>query len=276
MNARAAWGVVLIALAIPAMSQTTVTINELRQKMDNARAAYQGDDPAGFAESLESAISALQAQYGDHVPLVAVVKALHNLPAEGKKAAPAPPDPNAAARQPDGITVEQTLAGFHLRAVNKSYGTALIWLVFVGALAAVPFRAFPDLIREIIHGEGTTLWLGGAFLAAYAALVLCFAWTGAVGAFGEVRITRAGENGAIFWGIGSIGRKWEIHWSEFHGAADQNVGYLTSGGNTRRDYYVALTGSPKRVRFGNNLSDAQRAFIVMYLQEQVFGSPAPR
>lgn len=138
----------------------------------------------------------------------------------------------------------------------------------------VPVRAFPDLVRETFHAEGLSLWLGGAFLTACAAGVLYAAGFGAVSAFGEVRITRAGDDGAIFTGLGSLGRTRQIHWSDFHGAADQAVSVYTGARFNRTERRVALTGSQKQVQFGADLSDEQRAFIVRYLREQVFGSPA--
>jgi len=105
---------------------------------------------------------------------------------------------------------------------------------------------------------------------AFAVAVFYAAGLGAASTFGEVRITRDGDDGAIFTGIGSLGRMKHIHWSDFRGAAAAAVSVYAGARFTRTRRYVALTGASKRVGFGANLSDDQLAFIA-YVREQLFG-----
>jgi hypothetical protein len=200
----AALFVVPVALLLrrrPAANGSAIGIGEIRQKLEAANANYKGN------KAIDDALASLGAQYGDQIPAVAAIRFLR----EHTSASPLPdreslPHTDTTKKTPDGVTIEWTPVGFLLSAANRSAIGGLVWLIFVGVLCAIPFVVFPDLLRSLFDAEGLSLWLGIAFLAAWTGGSLYTLATGAVTNFGGIRISRTGDDGEIFTGIGSIGR----------------------------------------------------------------------
>src|SRR5580700_10981232 len=52
----------------------TVNIEEIRRRLENAKALYQGQDPEEFDKAIDTFVAALKAQYGEDVPVVDAFK----------------------------------------------------------------------------------------------------------------------------------------------------------------------------------------------------------
>lgn len=278
--------------ARPTSRSRTLSIEEIRQRLDNAKDNYKGDREA-FARAIEPFVASLRSQYGEQVPAVEVAKHLREFPFPAAEAVSALQNaeplghslavPGAGAtggeteKTPDGVSVELTLGGFVLRVSTKSFIGGAMWLFFVGALCAIPFVLWGDLIRGV-WTDGGLNWLTGAFLTIWAGAVLYAAALGAVGCFGEIRVEKDGDSGEIFTGIGRVGRTHRLWWSEFHGASDRAVSSVSSGNFNHTSHYVGLNGSSSNYKFGSELSTEQQAFVIAFLRGHVFGTnagPAP-
>ena len=247
-----------------------MSIEEIRQKLEDSRALYPGADPQAFDRTVDNLVASLRAQYGEDIPVVEVVKVLRTL---SFPTAPLAPSQNAG-KPPDGINVEWTLAGFVLNASRRSIIGGMMWAAFVGALVAIPFRLWGGLILGAWTNEGASLWLANAFLAIWAGGVLYVAAIGAVSFFGEIRIVKEGDSGEIFTGVGKIGRTRRVLWSDFYGAGDRGAVSVSSRGFDHTTHYVRLNGTSKNYKFGSELTAEQQAFVIAFLREHVFGSPA--
>ena len=115
-------------------------------------------------------------------------------------------------------------------------------------------------------------WPIAAFLAIWAGAVLYVASMGALSFFGEIRIAKEGDSGEIFTGIGRVGRTHRLLWSEFSGVGERDEAAWSSGRSSRTTHYVDLTGTSKQYEFGSELTAPQRAFVIAFLRERVFGS----
>lgn len=97
--------------------------------------------------------------------------------------------------------------------------------------------------------------------------------------FGEVRIAKAADSGEIFTGIGRAGWTHRLRWSDFYGASNRAVGSASSRRfASHTTHYVGLNGTSKSYKFGSELSEPQRAFVIPFLRQRVFGvseTPAP-
>ncbi len=174
-------------------------------------------------------------------------------------------------KTPDGATVEWTPEGFLLRIPFRSVAGALVWAIFAGVLCVLPFRLWGDLIRGVWTDEGVSFRTTIAFLAVWAGAALYVAAMGAVAAFGEIRISKVGDSGEIFTGIGKAGWTRRLRWSEFYGASDREASSGSSGPSIHTTHYVGLNGTSKNYKFGSELSAEQRAFVIEFLREHVFG-----
>jgi hypothetical protein len=96
-----------------------------------------------------------------------------------------------------------------------------------------------------------------------------------VGGFVWTVIAKEGDGGEIFTGIGRVGRTHRLRWSEFSGVGDRDVAAYSSGRFSRTNHYVGLSGTSKEYKFGAELTDEQRAFVITFLHEHVFGSDPP-
>jgi hypothetical protein len=203
----------------------SIGIEEIRQRLDNAKTHYQGEDAEAFDKAIGTFVASLKAQYGEEVPVVDAYRHIREFPFPLSETASAPqktnPPPGGdGEKTPDGVSLESTPDGFLLRASTRSLVGGVMWAGFVGALVAIPFVLWGDLIRGVWTDEGWSRWGTIAFLAAWAGGVLCVAAMGAVGLFGEIRILKAGDSGEIFTGIGRAGWTHRLRWSEFYGAGD--------------------------------------------------------
>ena len=256
----------------------TTSIEEIRQRLEKAKAQYRGEDREAFARAIDSLVESLRAQYGEQVPVADAAKRLRELhlpssetvsTAPGNAAAPVEKETTA-----DGVRLEWTPGGFILRASCGSLVTGAPWAAFAVILIVIPFKLWGDLIRGVWTAEGATFWLTSAFLAIWAAAVLYVCATAAVGLFGEIRITKDGDRGEIFTGIAKAGRTHRLQWSEFAGIAERDEASASSGRYSHITRYVELNGSSKRYKFGSELTEPQQAFVMGFLREHVFGSDA--
>ena len=87
-----------------------MSIEEIRQKLEDSRALYPGTDPQAFDRTVDNFVASLRAQYGEDVPVVEVVKRLRALPFP---TAPLSRSQNTW-KAPDGINVQWMPAGFVL------------------------------------------------------------------------------------------------------------------------------------------------------------------
>jgi hypothetical protein len=250
----------------------TVGIEEIRQRLEDTKAYDKG--------SIDTFLESLKAQYGDEAPAVEVVKRLRKLQSSTGGTASAFASESApgasaagseAGKTPDGIRVESTPGGFLLRASCGSFVGGLVWVVFVGVLTAIPFRLWGDLIRGVWTDEGVS-WSIAAFLSIWAGVVLYVAAMGAFAFFGEIRIGKEGDRGEIFSGIGRVGRTHRLRWSEFSSVGERDVAAYSSGRSTRTTHYVGLSGTSNEYKFGSELSGEERAFVIAFLREHVFGN----
>ena len=270
-----------------------IGIEEIRQRLQNAKAHYNGRDLEAFDKAIDSSVAALRTRYGDQIPAVDAIKFLREFPFptgdassalhESDTRAPSQFAPRTDSSQvdeekvdekkaPEGMRIERTPVGFLLRASCRSLAGGVVWIGFAVLLGAIPFIAFGDLIRSVWQAEGVSFWLGSTFLAAWAGGAVYALVTGSIGAFGEVRITKTGDSGEIFTGIGKAGWRHRLQWSDFYGVGDRAV---ASASNRRFGYtthYIGLNGTSNSYKFGSELDEEKRAFVIAFLRASVFGS----
>jgi len=155
--------------------------------------------------------------------------------------------------------------GFVLRVSAGSFGYAIAWLVFGGVLAVLPFRLGAEIHSESFRGGegiGWTLWAAAVLVLIGAAV---FAW------FSQIRITKSGDHGEIFSGVGPLGRAHRFEWSDFSDVREHEFAQYTGTRTTRTGHDVELSGPSASYRFGKNLDDAPRAFLVGFLREEALG-----
>jgi hypothetical protein len=243
--------------------ERTIPIAEVRQRFERVKAAHREPDSAVFYRKVDDCLTALEKQYGAEVPMTALVKAISDL----KNAVPGPAKKTGApvSGPPDGIRIERTPVGFVVRIAAGSFGYAITWLVFAGVLAVLPFRLGAEINRESFHGGqgiGWTLWAAGVLVLAGAA---AFAW------FHQIRITKTGDHGEIFSGLGPLGRTHRFEWSGFSDVRDHEFARYTGARSTRTGHDVQLAGASESYRFGEDLGDAPRAFLVAFLRREALG-----
>ena len=251
-------------------------IEELRQRLGVAKAGYSGPDAESVHKAMDDAVERLRIRHGTEIPAVEAMRVLREAMANAAHA-PEPATPGASDPQPTGIDVEWTPAGFLLRTSCRSLAGALFWIVLAAVLCLIPFRLFPDLILGLPVDTGPSFWLTTAFLAAWTAGTLYVAVMGAVALLGEIRISKTGDEGAVFTGIGSLGRTYRFRWSEFYGAGDRAVA-SSSRINATTIHYIGLNGRARSYRFGSELPATRQAVIIRFLREHVFHiapRPAP-
>jgi hypothetical protein len=56
-----------------------VSLEQLRQRYEKAKAEYEGPDPEGFNKEIDRTVEGLRAQYGEHIPAVELFKILQDL-----------------------------------------------------------------------------------------------------------------------------------------------------------------------------------------------------
>src|SRR5215472_14196668 len=251
--------------------ERTIPISEVRQRFERVKAAYQERDSAVFYRRVDECLTAIEKRYGAEVPMSALVKAISDLknpvPDPGAKTG-APPRAAASAASPKGppggIRIERTPVGFVLRVSDGSFGYAIVWLVFAGGLAVLPFRFGAEINSESFQGGQGIGWILWAAVVLAIIGVAVFAW------FGQIRITKTGEHGEIFSGLGPLGRTRRFEWSDFSDVRDHEFAY-TGVRTTRTGHDVQLSGPSASYRFGRDLNDAPRAFIVAFLREEALG-----
>jgi hypothetical protein len=252
----------MVALAMLASAQDmkpgrTIGIEEVRQRLEKTQAD---------AQAIDSIVNSLRAQYGGQVPVVEAVRFIAKFQitlGEAGAAAPTPPE-----TMPDAGTVEITPDGFLLRVSCRSFVTAALWAVFGGVLLVLPFRIWGDLIRDV-RVDGLTVGTG-ILLAVWVSAVLYIGVLGAFAIFGEIRISKTGDAGEIFTGIGNIGRTHRLRWSEFNGVGDREGTSYSSGRFSRTTHSIGLSGSSQSYVFGSNLTEQQQASVIEFLRSHVF------
>jgi hypothetical protein len=264
----------LISLLGPtAMSdERTIPISEVRQRFERVKADHREPDSALFYRKVDDRLTALEKQYGAEVPMSALVKAISDLknalPDSAAKTGAPPHDAASAASPkgpPSGIRIERTPVGFVLRVSAGLFGYAIAWLVFAGVLAVLPFRLGADINSESFQGgQGIawTLWAAALLLIIGGA---AFAW------LSQIRITKTGDHGEIFSGLGPLGRTHRFEWSDFSDVRDHEFAQYTGTRTTRTGHDVELSGPSASYHFGKDLDDAPRAFIVAFLREEALG-----
>lgn len=271
VGARAIIGLLVVA----AHHDMTISIEEIRQRLENAKTHYQGKDPEGFNKAMDNFVASLRARYGEQVPVVDAARLMRELRLPVVEAAATAPSAGATGadreKAPDGVRFEWTPGGFLLRVSCGSLITGAPWAIFAGLLVAIPFILWGDLIRGVWTDEGLSFWMTSAFLAIWAGAVLWVCATAAVGLFGEIRIAKDGGRGEIFTGIGRVGWTHRVQWSEFEGVSEREVQSASSGRSSHTSRYVGLNGKSKRYRFGSEMTEEQRAFVIQFLGEHVFG-----
>ena len=172
-------------------------------------------------------------------------------------------------KRPDGVWFEPTADGFYLRASCRSLVDAVLRMGLAAAVSSLPFVLWWDLIRDVWADQGVSFWATCAFLGTWAAAIL-YAWELALmSLLGEVRITKSGDRGEIFTGIGRLGWTHGLHWSEWHSVSEIVV-YADAGRRKGKNRYVVLEAPSKRYRFGSLVPADRQAFIVEMLREHVF------
>jgi hypothetical protein len=260
-------------LGRPAMGdERNIPMSEVRQRFERVKATYQGPDSVEFSRKVDARLDELEKHYGADVPISAMVKAISDL----KNAPPDPATktgalPPAAASvtppkgPPGGIRIERTPVGFVLRISAGSFGSAIAFVVFAGVLAALPFRLGAEINSESFQGgQGIawTLWAAALLVLIGAAV---FAW------FSQIRITKTGDRGEIFSGLGPLGRTHRFEWSDFSDVRDHEFAQYTGKRTTRTGHDVELSGPSANYRFGKDLDVARRAFVVAFLREEALG-----
>ena len=260
-------------LGQPAMSdERTIPIAEVRQRFERVKAAYQEPDSLAFYRRVDDRLTAIEKRYGADVPMSALVKAISDL----KNTVPDSPTktgepPSAAASAaspkspPGGIRIERTPDGFVLRVSAGSFGYAIAWLVFAGVLAVLPFRLGGEINSETLQGGQGIGWAMWALVLLVLIGVAAFAW------LSQIRITKTGGHGEIFTGVGPLGRTRRLEWSDFSDVREREFAQYTGTRTTRTGHDIELTGPSASYRFGKDLDDAPRAFIVAFLYKEALG-----
>jgi hypothetical protein len=173
---------------------------------------------------------------------------------------------------PGGVWFEPSGDGFRLRASCRSFTNTVMRVGLAAAVSSLPFVLWWDLIRGVWTDEGFSFWATCAFLAIWAAAILYTDWIALVSLIGEVRISKGGDRGEIFTGIGKLGRTHHFRWSDFDGVSEVET-RLDSGRRNSVSRSVVLTASSKPYKFGWQLPVDRQAFIVSALREHAFQRP---
>jgi hypothetical protein len=252
--------------------ERTIPISEVRLRFERAKAAYQEPDSEEFYLKVDDCLAGLEKQYGAEVPISALVKATSDLNSALPDSAAetgAPPRAAASAASPKGpsrgIRIERTPVGFVLRVSAGSFGYAIAWLVFAGVLAVLPFRLGAEINSESFQGGQGIAWVLWAAAQLILIGVAVFAW------FSQIRITKTGDHGEIFSGLGPLGRTHRFEWSDFSDVRDHEFAQYTGTRTTRTGHDVQLSGPSASYRFGKALEDVPRAFIVAFLRDEALG-----
>jgi hypothetical protein len=172
-------------------------------------------------------------------------------------------------KPPQGVRFEPTHDGFFLRASCLSFTDTVMRVVLAGVVSSLPFKLWWDLIRDFWTYEGASFWFTCLFLAVWAAAIAYADWIALVSLFGEVRISKTGGRGEIFTGIGRLGWTRRVAWDAFEGVRELET-QSESNGHTSVTRYVALDSPSGHFRFGWQLPEDRRRFIVAALRENVF------
>jgi hypothetical protein len=172
-------------------------------------------------------------------------------------------------KAPAGVWFEPSGDGFRLRASCRSFVDTVMRVGLAAAVSSLPFVLWWDLIRGVWTDEGFSFWMTCAFLAMWSAAIFYTDWTALVSLFGEVRISKGGDRGEIFTGIGKLGWTHRFCWSDFQGVSGMKT-QVDTGRRKSTVRYVVLNAPPKRYKFGWQLPADRQAFIEAALREHVF------
>ena len=163
---------------------------------------------------------------------------------------------------------EKTAEGFRLRASCRSFEGGLYSAGLAGFVCLISFQLW-EFFGDVWYDEGIGLsWTAVVFLGAWAAICMYAMAVALLTLFGEVRITRRGDLGEIFVGIGPAGWTRRIRWSEF-----QRGGTIESrlpGRGKSNVHYVVIEGPAKRIKFGWMLPAEQQAAVATAIEREVF------
>ncbi len=253
-------------------NERTIPIVEVRQRFERVKADYPEPDSAEFRRKVDDCLAAIEKQYGAEVPMSAMIKAISALksalPDSAPKTDPPPRASSASAKSPPGgIRIARTPVGFVLRVSAGMVGYTFAFLVMAFVLAVLPFRLGAEMNSESFQGGQGIAWAlwAAALLVLIGAAV--FAW------FSQIRVTKSGGHGEIFSGVGPLGRTHRFEWSDFSDVRDHEFAEFTGKRRetTRTAHDVLLSGPSASYRFGKDLDDASRAFIVAFLREEALG-----
>jgi hypothetical protein len=171
---------------------------------------------------------------------------------------------------PSGVHFEQTPTGFLIRASCLSFTDTVMRVGLAAVVSSLPFVLWWDLIRDVWSSEGMNFWFTLGFLAIWAAAIAYADWIALMSIFGQVRITKDGDRGEVFAGIGAIGRRHRFNWSDFRNIAEVETERTSSKGQTSRTHNIYLTGPSKSYKFGWQVPLDRQLFIVETVRKLVF------
>lgn len=158
--------------------------------------------------------------------------------------------------KPAGISLTQTTGGWRIAATTRS---AQFFLFAIFAVMFGPVFAVGMIEQEINKGNFTPLT---ALFATPFLLVACFAFLmAAMHSFGQVVVSREGDQGVVFTGVGSIGWRRRFLWTDVKSIREDYLSYQQSGSS---NLGIRLAGPD--ILFGSLLRDHRRCFLLHLLR----------
>lgn len=169
----------------------------------------------------------------------------------------APPKGVSVSHSPDGVSVSATT-----RAPGAAFAVILFLLVFVGTTSR-GFSRLPDL-------RGWVDMAGMMSLFPVLIVLLAVVPRAAMALFGRVTVTRRGDDGRIFIGLGLFGWTRQFHWSEVQSILEE----VHPGGRYPNAARMNLSagGVPGSMKFATQLSEERRRFVIGWMQSQLRGA----
>lgn len=167
---------------------------------------------------------------------------------------------------PHGASFQQAPCGFSASATTRS---ALAWFLVPFMCVWSGFSLGGIYGHQIVSGHfdlGSSLF-GIPFVLG----TLLFGTHAAMSACGHVSITRNGDSGRIFEGIGPLGWVRRFRWSDLESVSQGRASY--GPGRGRQNYLLIVLnlksyGRPT-LRFGTLLSEDRRGFLIWVLRSQL-------
>jgi len=165
-------------------------------------------------------------------------------------------------RPPRGAWYNQTGAGFEVGVSTRSFAAFFI-IPFMCVWSGVSLGGIYG--TQIIHGKfnlfqslfGIPFLLGTLLIGSFALMTVC----------GKVVVSRDGDEGTIFSGIGPIGWKRRFNWSGVT-AIRRTVSF---GRNNSPSNQLTLEGQ-NRLNFAGGMNAARQEFLLATLQQKLLES----